>query len=497
MKGEPQTIPVERYISQLLYEIPFPSPRILLQLSTKTSRRVILTQPEDSPLPRSAAVFKQLLLNLGSENCMLLLLLALTEQKILIHSLRPDILTAVAEAVSTFLFPFKWQCPYIPLCPLGLVEVLHAPLPFLIGVDSRFFDMYDPPADVSCIDLDTNIITVAETNRTLLTTKLLPKRAAKILKSSLDYLYYQMNNNPVTTRDVNDDIELEFQRRKKEQAQEHEIQEAFLKFMVHILKGYRTFLLPITKAPTVGTTDPQALFQLNDFMKSRDKSHHKFFTLLMRTQMFIRFIEERSFVADGDHGLAFFDECIEKLTNEESGDYRLIETDLVNKSDRTVFVLPPEPPTPNDLYTYDSFTLNGALLSVKKRNHLLSLFQANIPGSPMARRTKHEIKSAQKLAQKCIRSPEMWAKLLSGTCHTLYFMVLPSMLSLNEGKEKAILQQAYELLVRATKQYLPCDEVCYRLMMQLCGEHSRPLLAVKLLVLMKKYGLQPNALTYG
>lgn len=76
-------------------------------------------------------------------------------------------------------------------------------------------------------------------------------------------------------------------------------------------------------------------------------------------------------------------------------------------------------------------------------------------------------------------------------------MILPSMLSLNVGKEKAILQQAYELLVRAMHQRLACDEVCYRLMMQLCGEHSRPLLAVKLLVLMKKYGIQPNALTYG
>lgn len=40
------------------------------------------------------------------------------------------------------------------------MEVLHAPLPFLIGVDSRFFDLYDPPPDVSCVDLDTNIITV-------------------------------------------------------------------------------------------------------------------------------------------------------------------------------------------------------------------------------------------------------------------------------------------------------------------------------------------------
>nr|CAH7749959.1 unnamed protein product [Callosobruchus chinensis] len=499
---DPHPVPVERYVVQLLEEVPFPSPRILLQLSPfSNSERVILMQPEDLPLPRSAASFKTMLSNLGADNCLQVLLLMLTEQKTLIHSLRPDTLTSVAEAVSTMLFPFKWQCPYIPLCPLGLVEVLHAPLPFLIGVDSRFFDLYDPPPDVSCIDLDTNIITVAESQRQYLNQKLLPKRAAKILKSTLEYLYYQIRNNPVSIPQdpTGDDIELEFQKRRKEQAQELEIQEAFLKFMVLTLKGYRNYLLPITKAPTVGTTDPQALFNLNDFLKSREKSHHKFFSLVMKTQMFIRFIEERSFVADGDQGLAFFDDCMEKIGNEEGPIQPLIELDMVNKSDRTVFVLPPEPSNTEEMYKYDGFNLNPALLKsfAKKRNHLSSLYPSAIPGSPMARRTKQEIKTAQKLARKCQRSPDSWARCLCGACHTLYFMLLPSILQLNEGKERAILQQAYELLVRATRQKLTCDEVCYRLMMQLCGEHSRPLLAVKLLVLMRKCGMQPNALTYG
>jgi len=41
---------------------------------------------------------------------------------------------------------------------LGLADVLQAPLPFLIGVDSRFFDLYDPPPEISYIDLDTNSI---------------------------------------------------------------------------------------------------------------------------------------------------------------------------------------------------------------------------------------------------------------------------------------------------------------------------------------------------
>jgi hypothetical protein len=40
-------------------------------------------------------------MNLRPDNCLMIMLLALTEQKLLVHSLRPDVLTAVAEAVST------------------------------------------------------------------------------------------------------------------------------------------------------------------------------------------------------------------------------------------------------------------------------------------------------------------------------------------------------------------------------------------------------------
>lgn len=120
--NKPQLVPIESYIVQLMDEVPFPKPRTLLQLSMQHPfDKAIFTQPEDLPLPRSAAKFRELLANLGPENCLQVLLLILTEQKILIHSLRPDTLTSVAEAVSSLLFPFKWQCPYIPLCPLGKI----------------------------------------------------------------------------------------------------------------------------------------------------------------------------------------------------------------------------------------------------------------------------------------------------------------------------------------------------------------------------------------
>lgn len=43
---------------------------------------------------------------------------------------------------------------------------------------------------------------------------------------------------------------------------ELEIQEAFLRFMSCLLRGYRTFLLPITQAPSDTTTDVSSLFNL-------------------------------------------------------------------------------------------------------------------------------------------------------------------------------------------------------------------------------------------
>ena len=85
--------------------------------------------------------FSLQLCNLGPDNCLLVLLLALIEQKILFHSLRPSGLTSVAEAIIQIIFPFYWQCPYIPLCPIGLSAYLAAPVPFVYGLDSRFFDL--------------------------------------------------------------------------------------------------------------------------------------------------------------------------------------------------------------------------------------------------------------------------------------------------------------------------------------------------------------------
>uniref|UniRef100_A0A915DBA8 Uncharacterized protein n=1 Tax=Ditylenchus dipsaci TaxID=166011 RepID=A0A915DBA8_9BILA len=321
----PHKIPIERYISHMMYEVPFPSPsrpRVLVQLGTDM---ISFESHDDSQIPLSGATFVDSLKNLGSENFILAMFLALLEQKILVHSLRPWLLTSVSETICALMFPFCWQCPYIPQCPLALAGVLHAPLPFIAGVDSRYFDLNDkPPPDVTCFDLDTATVSHS-INRKSLKISMLPKKPLKRLRSSLE-----------------NHFEAQSQIRKANW--ELLIREAFLRFMCSLMAGYSNHLRPILKAPReISATDTGALFNLDSFLRSRDKNSSDFYKRFSETQCFIRFIEERSFVSDKNAYNVFFDDCIEKVVQEKTlkTELKLLDYDI-EASNRTVVVPPPE-----------------------------------------------------------------------------------------------------------------------------------------------------------
>uniref|UniRef100_A0A8C1JCH4 DENN/MADD domain containing 4A n=1 Tax=Cyprinus carpio TaxID=7962 RepID=A0A8C1JCH4_CYPCA len=502
----PHTLPIEKHISHFMHKVPFPSsqrPRILVQLSPHDS--LMLSQPVSSPLPLRLST---LLLNLGPKNAVTLLVLAVTEHKILVHSLRPAVLTSVTEALVSMIFPFHWPCPYIPLCPLALADVLSAPCPFIVGVDSRYFDLYEPPTDISCVDLDTNTITQS------LTWKILPRKACKHLINTLSNLHQQLDEGYQMSREEGqmEAFMSEWEPGsggKSLETLELEIQEAFLRFMAAILRGYRSYLLPITQAPSEKATDASSLFDLQGFLKSRDRSHQKFYSLMTKTQMFIRFIEECSFVSDKDASLAFFDDCVDKVDSEKPEDTRLIELDKSHRSEHTVYITPPELPALPEgeeapmVYSYSGFpVLNTQLCELQDGPRIpkaTSAVRHISPISPAAifRRSQQEIKSAQRMSKTYSSIPQMWSKCLLRHCHGLWFICLPAYVSACHSKVRA-LHTAYDVLRNMQdKKLQPPDEVCYRVLMQLCGQYGQPVLAVRVLFEMKKAGVQPNAITYG
>jgi len=518
----PHDIPLERYISHFLYNVPFPSPerpRILAQLS-KTDK-IALYQPQELPLPRSGANFRDLLLTLGADNTMLLLILALTEQKILFHSLRSNLLTSVAEAIMQICFPFTWQCPYIPLCPVAKCDYITAIFPFIIGLDTRFFDLYELPSDVNAVDLDTNTLSLSDAARKMnLSVKLLPKKSAAILRNTLvmlkeKCLHYKRLYTEISMTSDDSELDFEFKLRDKESELELEIQEAFLQFMARIMSGYRSHLLPITRAPTEGVDDIKNLFDRTSFVNSRERNYHTFYNLMIDTQMFTKFIEECSFVSDVNQSLAFFDECIDRISRNESG--RLLDSEGA-LSDTTILILPPDS---SDLPSgveykypilekldYSLFTCPEDVSTSQTKSAdshpqdsggCSNLTNTNIYTTPLsvAKRTKQEIKSSVKTARKQSESPLLWAKCMLATCYSLWYLNLPAMVLKSEGSV-ATLRIGYHLLQRMQKLRLhPVDEICYRVMMQLCGIYSQPVLAVKVLFEMKRCGVHPNAVTYG
>ncbi|KAM9515200.1 DENN domain-containing protein 4B [Guaruba guarouba] len=507
----PHVLPLETHISHFMHNVPFPSPqrpRILVQMSPYDS--LLLCRPVASPLPLSGASFLTLLRTVGPETALALLVAVLTEHKLLIHSLRPDVLTSVGEALVAMIFPLRWQCPYIPLCPLALADVLCAPVPFIVGIHSSYFDRHEPPRDVISVDLDTNTVSQSE-ERKPLPPRALPRRPCKVLLATLQGLAQQLEEmypepgEEAALEAVLSDAELAQGRRAQ---LELEAQAAFLRFMACALRGYRGFLRPMELETPPGGRDTESLFELQGFLRSRERGCQRFYSQLLRTQLFAQFIEDCSFGADRQPCLEFFDSCVDKVQPdlEKPEDTPLIELDDARGGEHTVFITPPEQPVAPDgselpaRYHYDGFpTLRPELLEPPRDPLAAQLVQArsSAPSSPAPCRTKQEMKVAQRVAQKYSSVPDMWGRCLLGHCYGLWFLYLPTHVRAAPAKLPA-LHLAYDVLRRmeAHKVVLP-DEVCYRILLQLCGQYGEPVLSVRVMLEMKRAGIVPNAVTYG
>ena len=126
--------------------------------------RIPLITPKANELPHTMAGRDFLLLfqALDANNVIMLWALLLGEQKVLLQARQTHVLTMAAETLTALLFPFSWQHVYIPILPARLLDVLQAPVPFLIGIDEEVLSVAESqriiPDDVVQVDLNTNAL---------------------------------------------------------------------------------------------------------------------------------------------------------------------------------------------------------------------------------------------------------------------------------------------------------------------------------------------------
>ena len=132
-------LPIERYIANFTSELPLPPQgKVEVKFGFMSDVLCTISRPAPNELPLAKFSFLPLFTALSISNILVVVGCLLEETKVVLLSQRYGLLTPCAEALLSFLFPFEWQGIYIPVMPYSLLDVLDAPVPFLLGLNARY-----------------------------------------------------------------------------------------------------------------------------------------------------------------------------------------------------------------------------------------------------------------------------------------------------------------------------------------------------------------------
>ncbi|CAG8559961.1 2642_t:CDS:10 [Ambispora leptoticha] len=152
-------LPLERYIVNLVHEIPVPPPGKLQVAITVNDMTFFCGRPALNQVPIMNDV-------------------ALAEGKILLISSYPDMLFLVAHSITYLMYPLRWQGVFIPILPARLMACLQAPVPYIMGIQRQYKGMDLLPEDACIVDLDKDTVMMAQ-----LPPQIPPRQRKKLLQA--------------------------------------------------------------------------------------------------------------------------------------------------------------------------------------------------------------------------------------------------------------------------------------------------------------------------
>lgn len=121
-------LPIERYISNIVSEVPLPPQgKIKVEFGFTADKIISIQRPGINKLPMANFSYRPLFASLSVGNIMVVLGCLMQECKVALMSQYFSILCPVAEALMSALFPFEWQGLYIVSCPLLLLLWIQEP----------------------------------------------------------------------------------------------------------------------------------------------------------------------------------------------------------------------------------------------------------------------------------------------------------------------------------------------------------------------------------
>jgi len=157
-KKEDKLAPIERYIAQLIFEVPLPVPgQYCIEFFIRERRLSCSFPAVRSPL-MSSFPLRFLFRMLSVDNILTILAAVIAEGRILFNSASLHNLTVASQCILQLLHPFQWWYAYIPCLTLQMLDAHEIPQPYILGVHSKYLSLLTDTTGVVIVDIDHNTV---------------------------------------------------------------------------------------------------------------------------------------------------------------------------------------------------------------------------------------------------------------------------------------------------------------------------------------------------
>eukprot|EP01133_Synstelium_polycarpum_P013717 gene13717-16171_t len=274
-------IPIERWIYNMVQEVPLPIPGINSITYTLNNSSLSLKRPAECLLPMTDC--------LDIKNVLLLFKCILLEEKIVIISAQYSLLTYIAEILSNLLHPFTWPHVFVPILPELLLEYVYSPFPFIMGIHKSYshniLNEENLLSEIVVVDLDNNNVFVPSQQDVQARSVSLPeKETTQLVYQLRKVVQYELLSADLPNFNLNtlSPIASSSDSKRMLSNQHHtssalippsqstideHIRLSFLQFFCNIMADYRKSLKYLRVFPK-----PITLFNKPEFIKTRSSS---------------------------------------------------------------------------------------------------------------------------------------------------------------------------------------------------------------------------------
>ncbi|EGR27899.1 hypothetical protein IMG5_187430 [Ichthyophthirius multifiliis] len=328
-------IPIERIICNIVDDIRNKYIFSKIQYIKLKKKGSLIFGTSNKYPPFSQIGLKTLFRVLDIDKIIFLFECVLLEKKIFLISKHKKLIIQVAEALTSLIFPFRYNNVYIPILPEVLKTYLEAPVPFIIGFEQKINVFEISQSMQSEVNKNQIIIFFLKKKKSIQAyldsndliniecLPALPEKYNKQLKKRLQKYEKMSSRNLLQKNLFYERIDNAFENcqfgenEEEEEIDPYDIRDSFLEFIQHFMHNYKKFLIPPDKKKA--NNEMSEIYDIREFLNYHKSSKQgTFLSKFVETGIFSYFIETRTSISEYEPYYQFFDICCKKKRSKKN-----------------------------------------------------------------------------------------------------------------------------------------------------------------------------------